>query len=378
MKILIICPDWFPNISGFGTSCYEFASKAKKEHKITILTPSQKGLEKKGLNVRAVPQVMSVLGRNPLVLGLLREIKRADYDVILLYSYMFEMNARVAMYRKLGIIKKPVILMYRGSLEDDVLMHLNLPTRIAKKTYDRTLGSAVFKYSDFIISNSKPTLEVIRSKYAIPEGKMQYIPNSVNVREYKISSLSNKRILFNGRLIENKGIKFFDKIAQSIPPDWKFTIVGSGPMQSYVEELRKKHKNIDFRGKIPKSEVVKILSKTDVLILPTFAEGSPRVVLEAAASGVPSVAFDVGDVSTILDKNKNGFAIKKYDINDFTRKMKMLIANAPLRKTKGAAARKYAEKHLDWELIYGRMISKIEEVSARDRKFRDRHRLILN
>ncbi len=185
MKILIICPDWFPNISGFGTSCYEFSEKAKKEHKITILTPSQKGLDKKELDVRPVHQLTNLLGRNPLVLGLLNEIKKTEYDIILLYSYMFEMNSRVAMYRKLGIIKKPVILMYRGSLEDDVLLHLNTSTRIAKKTFDKTLGAAVFKYSDFIISNSKPTIQTMKGKYGIQEWKVKYIPNSVVISEYK-------------------------------------------------------------------------------------------------------------------------------------------------------------------------------------------------
>ena len=181
MKILIICPDWFPSISGFGTSCYEFAKKAETEHEITILTPSQKNLDKKGLNVISVPKLFNLIGRNPFVLGLYRKIQKSDYDVILLYSYMFEMNARVSLWRRLGFIKKPVVLMYRGSLEDDVLKHLSKTTRIAKKTYDKTLGAAVFKYSDFIISNSKPTLEIIEKKYKIEENKIIYIPNSINV-----------------------------------------------------------------------------------------------------------------------------------------------------------------------------------------------------
>lgn len=377
MKILIICPDWFPNISGFGTSCYEFAEKAKKEHKITILTPSQKGLDKKELDVRPVYQVTSLLGRNPLVLGLLNEIKKADYDVILLYSYMFEMNSRVAMYRKLGIIKKPVILMYRGSLEDDVLLHLNTSTRIAKKTFDKTLGAAVFKYSDFIISNSKPTIEIMKAKYSLQDWKIKYIPNSVVVSEYKKSTLKNKRILFSGRLIENKGIKFFSKIIENIPQDWTFTIVGDGPMRQNVEILSSKHKNIEYLGKIPKTEINKILSKTDILILPTFAEGSPRVVLEAAASGVPSVVFDVGDVSTILNSNKNGFIIKRYDIDEFVNKMKELILSYKIRKEKGTSARKYAEKNLNWNVTYKEMIQTINNVIESEKKHKERHRLHL-
>ncbi len=376
MKILIVCPDWFPNISGFGTSCYEFSKKAEKEHKITIITPFQKGFDSRGLNVIPIPQIGKMLGRNPLVLGLLNTIKKTDYDIIMLYSYMFEMNARVAIYRKLGIIKKPVVLMYRGSLEDDVLAHLNTTTKLAKRTYDKTLGAAVFKYSDYIISNSKPTLDVIKTKYDINEKKLEYIPNSINVSEHKQSALKNKRVLFSGRLIENKGIKFFKEIANIIPEDWKFTVVGDGPLEEEVKSLSKKHHNIEIMGKLPKSEVAKLMTKSDVLALPTFAEGSPRVVLEAAASGVPSVVFDVGDVPTILDNDKNGFIIKKYDINEFTQKLSLLINDSKLRKTKGANARKYAEKNLDWKVAYKRMINSLSNISKNhENSYSERRRL---
>ncbi|MFA6073324.1 MAG: glycosyltransferase family 4 protein [Candidatus Woesearchaeota archaeon] len=368
MKILIICPDWFPNISGFGISCYEFVKKAEKNHEITILTPYQKNIDKKGLNVVTVPKIFNLMGRNPFVLGLLKKIKKTDYDVILLYSYMFEMNSRVAIWRKLGIIKKPVILMYRGSLEDEVLNQLSSTMKIAKKTYDKTLGRAVFKYSDFIISNSKPTLNVIKEKYNINTKKMTYIPSAIHLNEYKKSELNNKRILFNGRLIQNKGIKFFEQIILEIPKTWKFTIIGDGPMEDQVKKLQQKYANIEYLGKISKPEVNKILSKTDILILPTFAEGSPRAVLEACASGVPSIVFDVGDVKTILDKNKNGFIIPSYNINIFIEKMKELIDDATLRKKMGNSARIYAQKNLDWTKTSNKMLNTIQRVVDEEEK----------
>ncbi|MGV8163175.1 MAG: glycosyltransferase family 4 protein [Candidatus Nanoarchaeia archaeon] len=362
MKILLICPDWFPNISGFGISCYEFAKLAEKNHEITIITPFQKQLDKKGLNVVTVPQIFNIAGRNPLVLGLLRKIRKENYDVILLYSYMFEMNARVAIWRRLGIIKTPTILMYRGSLEPDVLKHLSPCMRVAKKTYDSTYGKLVFKYSDFTISNSKPTLEIIHKKYHIPYNKMTYISSAINIDEYRKSNLKNKRVLFNGRLIQNKGIKFFKQIIESIPRSWTFTIVGNGPMENEVKALTKKYKNVEHLGKISKPEVNKILKKTDVLILPTFAEGSPRVVLEACAAGVPSVAFDVGDVSTVLNNDKNGFAIPDYNIELFIEKLKLLIENYSLRKKMGVSARLYAEKNLDWNKTHKQMMKTIQQV----------------
>jgi glycosyltransferase involved in cell wall biosynthesis len=367
MKILIICPDWFPNISGFGTSAYEFARNAGKKHEVTILTPSQKNLDKKGLDVRPVPQMFNPAGRGPFVLGLMKRVKKIDYDVVLLYSYMFEMNARVAVWRRMGLIRKPVILMYRGSLENYVLKHLSLPIKTAKIVFDSTFGAAVFKYSDYIISNSKPTLNEINKRYNVPLKRMAYIPNSVNINDYARSRLNNKRVLFIGRLIQNKGVRFFEGIAENIPPDWKFTVAGDGPMEDVVRRLQRKHKNIEFLGRISRAETNKILSRSDILVLPTFAEGSPRAVLEASASGVPSVAFDVGDVPTLLDGDRNGYCIARYDIDDFVKKMRKLVDDKKLREKKGAAARKYAEENLNWDKNYGRMIREIEKVIRKNK-----------
>ncbi len=368
MKILIICPDWFPNISGFGTSCYEFAKNAEKEHTVTILTPSQKKLDKRGLDVRPVTQIVNLANRNPVVLGLLREIRKVDYDIIMIYSYMYEMNARVAIYKRLGLIKKPVVLMYRGSLEDEVLAQLSTPIRLAKITYDRTYGAAVFKYSDYIISNSKPTLVVMKKKYGLKSDKMSYIPNSININEYIQSKQNNKRVLFVGRLIQNKGIKFFEQIVQNIPKDWKFTIAGDGPMENIVLDLAKKYKNVEYLGKLTKIETNKIISKSDILILPTFAEGSPRAVLEASASGIPSIAFDVGDVPTVLNHDKNGYTIPRYDIDVFVKRMKELIDNSSLRKKKGDSARLYAQKNLNWNKTYIQTMKFLEMVVKNSKK----------
>jgi glycosyltransferase involved in cell wall biosynthesis len=360
MKILIICPDWFPNISGFGISAYEFSQELLKDkHEVTIITSSQKNLDKKGLNVVSVKMLFNPLGRNPIVFGLYNKIKNVDYDVILLYSYMYEMNVRVALYRKLGLIKKPVILMYRGSLENDVLPFLKTSTKIAKKTYDATLARMLFKNVDYTISNSKPTLKLINEKYLVSHKKMSYISSGIPVMDFKRSKLSNKRVLFNGRLIENKGINFFGKILETIPKDWKFTIIGDGPLEKEILRLKKKYKNIEYLGKVSHAVAKEMYSKADILILPTFAEGSPRVVLEACASGVPSIAFNVGDVPTILDNNKNGYCIERYNIEKFTEKLELLIKNRELRKKLGDNAYTFARKNLDWKIVYKKMLKEI-------------------
>lgn len=364
MKFLIISPDWFPNITGFGLSAYEFAYRLEKDgHKVVIITPSNKNIDKKGMNVIQVKKLFNLFGRNPIVFGLRKKILQhaKDCDAILLYSYMYEMNARVSFFKSLRLLKKPIILMYRGSLENYVMPFLGIIDKIGKFGYDNTFGRYLFRHVDYIISNSKPTLEVIKKRFKVKSEVMAYVPSAVEVSNFKKSSLNNKRVLFIGRLIKNKGIHFFDEIAHNIPKDWKFSIIGDGPLQEHVKHLTGKHPHIEFYGKMSYEKTKELLEKSDILILPTFAEGSPRVVLEACSAGVPSVVFDVGDVPTLLNKDQNGFCIERYNIKDFISKMKLLIENEELRKKMGENAYDYARKNLDWSIVYKKTLEEIKK-----------------
>jgi glycosyltransferase involved in cell wall biosynthesis len=232
---------------------------------------------------------------------------------------------------------------------------------LAKIIYDISLGRCLFRNADYIISNSKPTLSEIERRFKIQEDKMAYVPNAVDFSSFRQSRLDNKRVLFVGRLIENKGIRYFPRIIEALPRDWTFTIIGDGPMEDEVKALASKHKNIQYLGKLSYNEIKKYYEKADVVVLPTFAEGSPRVILEACASGVPSVVFDVGDVPTILDNNRNGFCIERYNINKFIKKIKELVSKESLRREMGGRAREYAKKNLDWKVVYKKMIEEVRK-----------------
>lgn len=365
MKFVMVCPDWFPNISGFALSCYEFSQELiKMGHDVVIVVPNIKGLDPKGMRLVTVPMIGNVMGRNPVVVRLLSAIRREskDADVVIMYSYMYEMNVRIAFFRKIGLLKKPLILMYRGSLEQDVTARLSFATKMAKKFYDVTFARFLFKNVDRIISNSKPTLNVIKEMYSIADSKLTYVNSAVYVDSYKVSSCDNKRVTFIGRLIENKGIELFPKILKVIPKSWEFYVIGDGPMTSVVENMRKEFPNIVMLGKQPLDKVKEYLGKSDVLVLPTYAEGSPRVVLEALSSGVPCVSFAVGDVENVLPKSV-GFAVKPFDVNEFCRNLSYLVKNGKERKSMGKAARLFAKKQLDWPKVAKKMVDEIDVVS---------------
>lgn len=350
----MVCPDWFPFSAGLAESCYNTCKQFEKHgHSVRVVVAKDKDVDHKDLDVYEVPYAIRLLGRNPITLNLWSKIKKHIEwcDVVCLFSYMYEMNSRIVWYRKLGKFQKPIVQFYRGSLENDSLKSLSLVTQLAKLMYDKTCGRLMFKDVDHVISNSGPTINLIKQLYRVPEKKLSYIKNAIYVNEFPKWKKENKRIVFVGRLVENKGVHLFEKIVKGIPNNWRFSIIGDGPLINVVKSLSKSYKNIEILGKLPHDKCVNVVSKSDINILPTYAEGSPRSVMEASASGVPSISFAVGDVVNTIPKGC-GYFIKPFDTDDFCNKLKKLIDNKDLRQKMGTNSLRFSRKEMDWKVVY--------------------------
>ncbi len=363
MRVLFICPDWFPNVSGFGLSCYHFARRLLREgHEVKIVVPKLKHLDKKGLDIIPMPYLFNILGRNPIaVCSYPWNLKKIlDWtDVVCLYSYIFEMNSRVLIARKLGLYNKPTVLFYRGSLEKDSLKKVSLPTKVAKTAWDALFGRFLLRNADMVVSNSKPTIEVMKKEYSVKK-KIMYIKNGYETKEFRSLKKKN-RIIFVGRLIDNKGICFFERIAETIPKNWEFAVVGDGPLEGKVREIAKKYKHMKMYGKVNHDKAKKMIGDSKIMVLPTFAEGSPRVVVESMLCKTVPIAFAVGDVGNLIPKDA-GYAITPFLIDDFIAALKKLIKEESKRQKMAVAGDRFARKEMDWKVIYPKMRDVLKKI----------------
>ena len=368
MRVIQVSPDWFPKVSGYALASYNFSKYLMENgHESTILTCDQKELDTKGLNVVTVPVLFNLLDMHPFTYNLYPTLKNLQktHDVIIIHSYMYEMNARIALLRKLRKVKIPMVLFFRGGLDPSMKPHVGQSVRLFKKIYDRIWGKFCFEYSDHIITVSKPDGNLIQKKYNVPSEKITYINNGTHIDQFYRTEHEKKRVVFIGRLVKWKGIEFFPNILDSISKDVEFLVVGGGPLENTIINLSKKYKNIKYLGDVPHSKIPELLAISDVLILPTFTEASPNAIIEASAAGVPSVSFSVGDVPNLLP-SENGFAIKPYDIDEFCDRLHLLIEDDAIREQMGRNARKFAEKNLDYNIVAERVMNVLESVVKLD------------
>lgn len=176
-----------------------------------------------------------------------------------------------------------------------------------------------------------------------------FSPKNKNVvrKKYKISE-KDFLVLFTGRLIAAKGIPLLLDAAKKVKNGIIFAIVGSGELKTNIEEVSKKTPAIKFIGRVEREELPYLYSAADICIFPsnqvtkTYAEGIPRVMIEALTCGTPLIATKTGGVGEVIT-DEVGFFIKP-DIDSIVKTVNMLS----LKKNELVNMRKkcisYAEK----------------------------------
>ena len=153
-----------------------------------------------------------------------------------------------------------------------------------------------------------------------------------NTRSELLKDISEKIILFVGRLEEVKGLELFVDIVNSLEKKekgkWKGVLVGRGSYKKNIEGYidSKSIENLFlFPGAVvDQQELRKIYSQSSVLIISSFFEGIPMVVLEALACGTPVVATDVGGIKELISDEKQCYIINKRDPSLFAEKILQL------------------------------------------------------
>jgi len=179
-------------------------------------------------------------------------------------------------------------------------------------------------------------------------------------------------LLFLGRLTWVKGvhilIKAF-KYVKDFEPDLRLKLAGpSDPryeryLRGLVESLHLES-SVDFLGPIYGDEKYRIIKCSRMLVLPSFKEYTPSVLLEAQALGVPVIATKVGAVPEIVLNSKTGLLVRSNDPHELAKSIVTLIVNEDLRRSFSEQAREWVKNFTlesavaELEKIYSRTLSR--------------------
>jgi glycosyltransferase involved in cell wall biosynthesis len=190
------------------------------------------------------------------------------------------------------------------------------------------------------------------------ESKSRLIPGSgVDVQRFGMverqsRDMQTPAVVMLGRLLRQKGIPEFVEVARRIQKDMpqaKFLLAGEeDPVHpdAVTAHWVQKQGSVQYLGRL--SDVLPLLAKADVFLFPSYyREGVPRVVLEAAATGLPTVAFDVPGVREAVRDGESGYLVPDRDVDALAERVGALLKNNKERLRMGRAAREMVENEFD-------------------------------
>ena len=159
----------------------------------------------------------------------------------------------------------------------------------------------------------------------VPQQHVVVLPNGIDCRAYaalplvRSSAEQPLHLLYVGRIARDKGLYELlqgVRLAHELGVDTRVIVAGHGTeegrLRRYAQALGISAR-VCFIGPVFGADKIKLLSGSDVLLLPSYAEGLPYALLEAMAAGVPVIATPVGAIPDVMTDGIHGFLVPPRD-----------------------------------------------------------------
>ena len=176
------------------------------------------------------------------------------------------------------------------------------------------------------------------------EGKIILKPNSLQM-SFNMR-IQKHNYAYVGRLEESKGILNLLEIWDKFDEKYILTIVGGGDIEA---ELRRKYKkpNIIFKGKCSREETMAIVSHSKYLLQPSLLyETFGLTIIEAMATGVPVIGYDIGTRGDFIKDGVNGFLSGPDELKSVIKKSFDYIDYDSLSKAAKESAKQYKNEYV--------------------------------
>ena len=204
---------------------------------------------------------------------------------------------------------------------------------------------------DFVIAVSDQTRGELVDALGLPSSKVTVIYSGVPTELFRIKGQVHDgpmRVIYVGSLSGEKdplsAVRAFALAGRE--EDMSMRVLGGGPLQDSLRSATRElniEESVTLYGSV--DDVTPHLEWADVMVSTSHTEGLPGALIEAAAAGIPSVAFDVGAIDEIVDHNESGILVSDRSVPAAAEALVTLARDAELRGTLGRNARKHARQH---------------------------------
>jgi glycosyltransferase involved in cell wall biosynthesis len=319
------------------------------------------------LGVEHVPLAMDSAGVSPLRdLGLLlrywRALRRIRPDAFLGYT------AKPNVYGSLAAHSLGIKVVNNVSGLGTAFIKRGLLTRIVKLLY-----RLAFRRSATVFFQNPEDLDLFVRERIVRADKAALLPGSgvdlsLFAPQPKPAGESGFAFILVARLLWDKGVGEYVEAARALRrthPEARLRLLGFVDVANRTAVPRADvdrwvaEGTIDYLGAA--DDVRPFIAAADCVVLPSYREGLPRVLLEAAAMARPLIASDAPGCRHVVEEGVNGFLCAVRDAGSLADAMRRMIALPPERRAAmGAAARARIEREFDERIVAARYVEALE------------------
>ncbi|SEP69079.1 glycosyltransferase family 4 protein [Natrinema salaciae] len=309
MRILRVAQKVYPDVKGGGPYHVHAMSRdqAAMGHDVTVLTVRTDSdlphvEERDGYTVVRYDPAVSVLG-NDISPGLAQYLSDAEaFDVLHAHSHLYFSTNLAALKRFLGDI--PLAITNHG------LYSQNAPEWVFD-LYLRSVGRWTFNQADVVFCYTETDKRRVQ-EFGV-SSRIAVVSNGIDTQRFvpdgptsELIDTDGPVVLYVGRLVDGKrpaaAIDALHGVRQDHPTAQLY-LCGEGPLRDELEHRAAEvgfSESVHFLGHLSYDEMPAVYRSSDVLVLPSRAEGVPRTVLEAISSGIPAVCSHLDQLDEIV------------------------------------------------------------------------------
>lgn len=256
-------------------------------------------------------------------------------------------------------------------------------SRGIKKTLLKTVEKITYAAATKVLPNSNGLKQTLLEFNLCPEKKINIIgkgsSNGINtdyfdpekISEIEVTNLKNELgftgdetiLIYIGRLVKDKGVNelitTFDSISKS-HPNCRLLLLGyyeqeRDPLNEDTLRMIKENPSIIERGFI--KDIRPYLLFSSFLVFPSYREGFPNVVLQAAAMQLPAIVTDINGCNEIIQNNYNGLIIPKKNSEALEEAIQYLIENKSVLKNMKSSSRNFVVENFSREIIWNELLN---------------------
>lgn len=362
---------------GYNTSHYAWMFRSnlilrlvESGHSVTVISPEDKysfRFNEIGAKHIHLPMKMN---KNPfsdacIALGFYKILKRERIDCFLGYTIKPNIYGSLAAHALgVGVINNIAGL-------GVTFINDGITTRIVKILYKISL-----KKSKKVFFQNKDDMKLFVDEGVVGLDNIDLLPGSgIDLDKYRPVLRANESDKFNflliARMLWDKGVMEYIEAARIVRKKFKnaeFQLLGpldvknpaaipSDQVHTWVNDGV-----IDYLG--VSDDVRNEISRADCVVLPSYREGTPRTLLEAAAMGKPLIATNAVGCKEVVDHGINGYLCNVRDHNDLAEKM-MKIISLPKDQlyAMGSSSRDKVERQFDEEIVIGKYLKILDDLN---------------